>query len=308
MFGCIVLFCSPHRLGHGLTAENFSMMGFLVVLVAVITDELNEDRAEQGENERLHGSYKQFHEVEWKGWQPGKIKLEALRDQVHQRFQRLLTTVDVPKETEAESYWADRDGNDLQQPDEEEDRHHQHHHDSFEITFGSKDVGKKAAESIFRNSPVEPEDGECESHGRGHVQIGIAPAKERLEVTVSIFDTYRAHPWNQAKPVTDKNKEENRTKKPKDALYQVRTKQTTQKVIERLDQPFGKVLETGRNQSHLAGGQLAEKNDHSDRHPNHQHGVGNRKPPVEAFRVKRKTVVFFSSKAGTKPEKRSKSD
>lgn len=237
--------------------------GSVMFFVAVITDQFEENGTEESEDERLDETDQKLHKVEWQCWE----KREILGHQCHELFERLLTTVDVTEQTEAERDGPDRNRDHLKDTDEEENRNHHDHHQSFELTLRGEDVSEESFDAILGNGPVEPEDGKCEGHRSRHVDVGVAAAhpwnESSVAVTVIIFPTNRSNTWNKRHVVGDKDEEKDRTEEPKDTLHEVGAKETFEEFVEGFDQPLCKVLQAGRHQRHLASGNLAEENNNT---------------------------------------------
>ncbi len=57
--------------------------------------------------------------------------------------------------------------------------------------------------------------------------------------------------------------------------------------IQSLDDPLGKILETGRDQSHLVGCGTTKKDDEPNGGPDHDHRVRDREKIIQWLRIKR---------------------
>ena len=110
-----------------------------LVFFAVATHKFQEHCTEQCEYQCLHEADEKFHKVEWQSGQEGKI----LRHQCHQAFKSLLATIDITEETEAERYWTDENGHDLENTNEKEHDDHADFHEAGECALRGEDVSKE---------------------------------------------------------------------------------------------------------------------------------------------------------------------
>ena len=100
-------------------------------------------------------------------------------------------------------------------------------------------------------------------HRGGHVDVGIGAAQQWQEAMMTVavggVPTHGSHSGNQAEVVAHQDEEEHGAEKPEGPLGQMRAHQAGEEIIERLDHPFGEVLETRGNQRHLARRRPAER-------------------------------------------------
>lgn len=268
---------------------------FLVVtvlgMIAVITNELEENRAEQSEDECLDEADQELHEVERKGREEGKL----LRHERHQGFQRLLTTVNVSKKSESQSNRADQNRNHLERTDEKEHWNHYEQHHSLERSFGRKDVSQEALDTIFADCPIEPKSGEGERHRSCHVDIRIGTThprkKSAMAVAIDCVPTEGPNSRDQAHVVVGQDEKEDRTKEPERAGRQMGAHQTRKEIIERLHCPLGEILEALRNDGHFLGRDSCKQHENRNRQPNHDHGIVDRQAVTQTGGIQRQGMM-----------------
>lgn len=146
----------------------------MVLFVAVVADEGEENRTEKSEDESLDKSNENLDKVEWEGREEGELRWH----EVHKGFECLLTPVDVPEESEGKCDWADQDRDHLKKTDHEEDDDHSDEHSAVEFTLRSEDVTNEALDTVLGNGPVGPADHEDDRHRGGHIKVGICSTHE----------------------------------------------------------------------------------------------------------------------------------
>src|SRR6266480_5860897 len=125
----------------------------------VLCDQKGKDSRQEHENERLHDTYKQFHEIERNRNQPAEH-----RDNVRHPLQNTIASINVSEQSKAERDRTEQDRNNFEPSDHEEVHHHYDLQRPGRLAFRAKNVKEESADPVGLNRPHQPE----EKENRGH--------------------------------------------------------------------------------------------------------------------------------------------
>src|SRR5215831_2741288 len=88
--------------------------------------------------------------------------------------------------------------------------------------------------------------------------------------------THRAYSRDEAYPIGAEYEDENSGKKPKRPFDQVRAKNSFEKAVETLNEPFQEILRPPRHLFHFPGGKLCKNNQAQCNDPTNKHRIRDR--------------------------------
>jgi hypothetical protein len=159
-------------------------------------------------------------------------------------------------------------------------------------------VGEETTGSVGLDRPVKPHREERQRQAERHVEIRIGTAQEgspldHLAGFIDAIDADGADSREQSHPVGADDEDENGAEKPEGIAGQLGTHDGGEEILEPFDHGFQQVLESGRHQADLAGGELRDEDDHCGDQPHGDHRVGDlEKPQIQQNRrIERQFVM-----------------